>query len=497
MAAKKRLAATPGPAAARQAALARLADLLPAAELERLLAELERPLYPSLRANPLKVQPQQAILEWQQRYDWNVQPVPFCPTGWWVASASQPLSQTLEHRMGQYYLQEAASMLPVELFSFDGLEQPLCLDLAASPGGKTTHLVSRGGDRGLVLANDSSQGRIAALRLVLQSWGAVNTVVTRFPGEQFGPWYPDTFDCVLLDAPCSMQGLRTAEAHPMRPVTDKEIQSLATRQARLLESALQAARLGGQVVYSTCTLSPEEDEGVLDAVLRRHPDGFEIENLGQGLRETAPALSSYGSQVYAETVSRAARLWPHSFGTAGFFAARLRRTGPMQARSAASPQRPFEKTGFEALSRPQRAALAAEMQAAYGFDLPAVCATYGYELLQHHSGVYAVPALYLERFAGLPYQSLGLALGEEMPYGFVPSHEWVSRFEAHFSAPALVLDEPQAAAWLRGEDLHQASPPGFESGRVTLVRDTTGRLLGRARLLPERVKNLLPRRLAR
>ncbi len=104
-------------------------------------------------------------------------------------------------------------MLPVELFDMESDEEGLALDLAASPGGKTTHMISRMRDKGLVLANDSSQGRIQALKVVLQHWGGTNAAVTRFPGEQFGAWFPNTFDRVLIDAPCSMQGLRTAESH--------------------------------------------------------------------------------------------------------------------------------------------------------------------------------------------------------------------------------------------------------------------------------------------
>ena len=102
-------------------------------------------------------------------------------------------------------------MMPVELFNFDDVKNPLILDMAASPGGKTTHLVSRSADQGLVIANDSSRDRITALRLVMQSWGAVNIAATQYPGEKYGAWFPETFDRVLLDAPCSMQGLRDTE----------------------------------------------------------------------------------------------------------------------------------------------------------------------------------------------------------------------------------------------------------------------------------------------
>ena len=126
-----------------------------------------------------------------------------------VIQAETPISATPEHRLGFYYIQDAASMLPAELFDLSGTSAPLILDLAASPGGKTTHITARTGDRGLVIANDSSPDRITALRIVLSTWGSINNAITHFPGEKFGTWFPETFDYVLLDAPCSMQGIRT------------------------------------------------------------------------------------------------------------------------------------------------------------------------------------------------------------------------------------------------------------------------------------------------
>ncbi|HZW03188.1 MAG TPA: hypothetical protein VFF68_04635, partial [Anaerolineaceae bacterium] len=278
----------------RSAALERYRPLLPPAEFAVLLEELERPLYPALRVNPLKANADNHIEAWAQRYDWETRPVPYCPSGYWVVRSPEPISQTIEHRLGFYYIQDAASMLPAELFDLDGLDDPLVLDMAASPGGKTTHLVSRLGDRGLVLANDSSADRITALRIVLQNYGAINAAAARFPGEKYGAWYPETFDRVLLDAPCSMQGLKTTESHPMRPITEREQESLARRQARLLESAFQAVKTGGQVVYSTCTLAPEENEAVLESLLRAYPGAAQIDDLSDRLPAPAPALAADG-----------------------------------------------------------------------------------------------------------------------------------------------------------------------------------------------------------
>lgn len=484
-----------GSAAAEAAALERFRPLLSAEELASLEAELQRPLHPAIRLNPLKVAPAAALAELAVRYGWETRPVPYCANGWWVTAAQTPVGQTLEHRLGYYYVQDAASMLPVELFDFEAGSAPLILDMAASPGGKTTHLVANSGDRGLVVANDSSQGRITALRLVLQNWSAIHAVVTRFPGERLGAWFPETFDRVLLDAPCSMQSLRSTEAHPMRPITEREQASLALRQARLLESALQAVKVGGQVVYSTCTLAPEEDEAVLDAVLKRLAGAARIENVRSRLPKAAPGLTDDGRQRFDPAVQQAVRLWPHRYGTSGFFAARLTKQAPLELARQSPPGRPWAQTGLSPLSTAQVAGLAASWLDWYGFDLRLLMEQQGFSLWEKGETLYAIPVAYLRHFAELPFQSIGLALGEEIPAGVVPSHEWVTRFSGHFRDGRYRLPAEFLAAWNRGEDIRPAPAAAYPAGTVVVVEDEAGHLLGRGKILADRLRNLLPRRL--
>jgi 16S rRNA (cytosine1407-C5)-methyltransferase len=283
----------------------------------RVTAMREQPLALSLRVNMLKCEPEAAMQKWARQYGWEYECVPYCPSGYWIRQSATPPSSTIEHRLGYYYIQEAASMLPPELFDFSDNPRPLILDMAASPGGKTIHLVDRSADRGFIVANDASRGRIPALRIVLQNWGAINQAITCLPGELIGGMYPETFDAVLLDAPCSMQGLRASESHKARTITVTEVEALAERQSRLLASALQAVKVGGQVVYSTCTLTPQEDEGVLAALLAQYPACFEVQDVQSRLPQPAPGLASFNEKEFPADVRKAARLWPHLFNTAG------------------------------------------------------------------------------------------------------------------------------------------------------------------------------------
>lgn len=487
---------TPSPADVTAAALARYRPLLGEDEFAHLLAELERPLHTAIRINPLKVDPQTALQGWVERYGWQVQPAPFCPNGCWITAWRVSPSQTIEHRLGYYYIQDAASMLPVELFDMDDSRAPLMLDMAASPGGKTTHLVDRAGDRGLVIANDSSGPRIRALQLVLAQWGAVSAAVTHFPGERFGAWFPETFDRVLLDAPCSMQNLRSTESHPMRPISEKERGALALRQANLLESALQAAKIGGQVVYATCTLAPEENEAVLDTLLKSYPNCFTIVDVSDRLPAPVPALASDGLHTFDPAVPHAARLWPHRFGTSGFFAALLVKTAQLPGSPAAPPARPFERTGFEILDERKTAGVCRRLLEEYGFDLQSLLRAQDWRLLLRGRSLSVVPDCYLQRFRDLPVQALGLPLAEDSDGDLTPAHEWVARFSDRFRDGRYTLPDDQLQAWLRGEDIRAAPASHLPAGRVVIVQDRQGRLLGRGRALSDRLKNLLPRGIA-
>jgi 16S rRNA (cytosine1407-C5)-methyltransferase len=358
--------------------------------------------------------------------------------------------------MGCYYIQDAASMLPVELFDPCLSPAPLILDLAASPGGKTTHLISKNNDRGLVIANDSSADRITALRLVLQAWGAANTAVTQFAGEQFGSWFPEMFDRVLIDAPCSMQNLRSTENHPMRPVSEKERQGLGHRQERLLTSALQTVGIGGQVVYSTCTLAPEEDEMVIDLIIKRYGRCIRVEDASARLPLPAPGLGSYGETVFAPAVSHSARLWPHIYGTSGFFAAVFTKQDSLPQESRQPPNRPFIKTGLVSLKSRNTALLNDRLLQAYGFDLASLLEQQRLTLWQRDGDFFLIPEIWLQRFAGFPYQAIGMNLGKDAGGSFIPSHEWMVRFGKQFRSGRLVLDESQVNLWLRAVTFQDA-----------------------------------------
>lgn len=466
--------------------------LLGEAEFARLAAALEQPPLPAIRVNPLKIAPEAAQQTWPGWYGWRIRPVPFCAAGWQILAHDQPPGRTLEFENGLYYIQDAASMLPGEMFTPQ--DAPLILDLAAAPGGKTTHLVSRFEDRALIVANDTSDSRLAALRSNLQVWGALGVLITGQPGERFGRWFPETFDRVLLDAPCSGDTLRVSTGRRTRSVSDHERGGLCQRQDALLLSGFQALKPGGELVYSTCTLAPEEDEAILDGLLRRYPGTAVVEQI-EHLPVAAPALSADAARTFDPQVSRAIRLWPHLYQTSGFFAARIRKTGAVPVDHEPPPERPWAKTGLAAVARSDAARLVDQVRQSYGFDLEPVLAAQGLSLRDKERIVYTVPERALSLFADFPQRAAGFLLGQWMEDQFVPSHELVTRFDSQFSRRRVQLAPDHITRWRAGHDLRDLPDLPYAPGTVILLEDERGRFLGRGKVQRDRLRNLLPRRL--
>jgi 16S rRNA (cytosine1407-C5)-methyltransferase len=463
-------------------------------DFEKLQHEVSQPLRLSIRINLLRHEPQEIREQLTRTYGWQLEQIPFCASGFRVGFEQNTPSSTIEHRLGDFYIQETASMLPAELFDLEGCPRPLILDMAASPGGKTIHLVDLSKDRGLIIANDASRSRIPALQVVLQKWGAINQVITCLPGEYFGRLLEEIFDFVLLDAPCSMEGLRASSSHAMRAISDKERQRLALRQEKLLESALRAAKVGGQIVYSTCTLAPEENESVLAALLEKFGDTFSIDEVAGRLAFKAPGLERYGTREYPPAVKHALRLWPHISHTAGFFTARLskQKSFPLQKEIPIDHGRRFASA---LLPNNQLKTIINRFQDQYGFDLLPLMEQQNLGLSRHGNHLMLVPLMYADQFSQLACLSIGLRLGEQNEDDLIPSHAFAARFGKSFQKGRVCIEEKYLPQWLRGEDLRGYSVSGVPKTKVVVVTDPSGRNLGRGKVLASQLKNLLPNRL--
>jgi 16S rRNA (cytosine1407-C5)-methyltransferase len=471
--------------------------LVSSSEIDQLVRTMERPLKPAIRVNTLKIDVDEARRTWPRRYDWRIQPLPFCAEGWQITEhrGDLGLGRTLEHKMGFYYIQDAASMLPAEMFRYDGDPHSSVLDMAAAPGGKTTHLVCKLNDRGLFVANDSSARRIGALRSNLQDWGAMGSVITNYPGERYGNWFPEAFDKVLLDAPCSGENLRVAERRKSRFVSTKERQRLYNRQVGLLTSAFQAVKPGGEIVYATCTLAPQEDEAVLDALLSLYPREATIESVDHVLPIPAPGLLSDGERQFSVEIRSAVRLWPHLYDTSGFFAAKIGKRDSVSVQRHVPPRQSLPEAGLNAMSCQEQVGVVNYLLDAYGFNLADVVEKQSLTFWKREESVYLIPELFLSLFADLRCVTMGMLLGIESEKGFIPSHELVARFSSHFVERRLPISNEQSKIWLTGRDIRGLDALPHTLGTVILLEDDEHRFLGRGKVLGNRIRNMLPRRL--
>jgi len=222
---------------------------------------------------------------------------------------------------GWLHGQEEVSALPAT--ALDPRPDDRVWAACAAPGSKATQLSALMGDAGRVVANDSSLGRLSALRHNAERLGVTNMVVTNRDARNYSlaPFEFDAFDRALVDAPCSCEGTCRKNPDVLEEWTLDHVREVAGVQKGILRRAVQATRPGGVVVYATCTFAPEENEAVLDHALEA--ESCEVEPFETPLT-TAPGVTEWEGESFAESVRLARRVYPHRNDTGGFFCAKLR-----------------------------------------------------------------------------------------------------------------------------------------------------------------------------
>ena len=273
----------------------------------------------SLRLNPLQAQAQHVRPYLPQRG----QNVPWCSEGFALPESDASLGQTLEHAMGAYYVQAKAPMLAVEVLNPQPGER--VLDLCAAPGGKATQIAACMDNSGLLLANEPQRKRMPALVGNLERCGVANCVLTQAIGTMLTRYFPNFFDRILVDAPCSGDGIVRKEKNMLTYWSPQDAQHIAQQQKGLLRAAYQMLRPGGTLVYSTCSLSLEENEEVLLGLLRRYKENVAILPIAEF---AGPPLPDALAAQFPAEFTHCVRVWPHHHDTEGAFVARLSKRAP-------------------------------------------------------------------------------------------------------------------------------------------------------------------------
>ncbi len=251
---------------------------------------------------------------------WKLVPVPWCKEGFWIEhSDRRDVGNLLEHHLGKIYVQEAASMIPPLVLQ----PQPgdIVLDMCAAPGSKTTQMGAMMENKGLIIANDYKGLRMQSLGINTQRSGLTNVVLTVMHGKRF---FEFQFDKILLDAPCSGTGTIRKSLKTIRIWNAGMISKIAREQKQLIENAFNNLKVGGEMVYSTCSVEPEEDEGVVDFLVKKFPNA-KVERVKLNGLKTSPAVMEFEGVKYDESVKNTLRIWPQDNDTEGFFVAKIKK----------------------------------------------------------------------------------------------------------------------------------------------------------------------------
>ncbi len=374
-------------------------------EYPAFLESLERPRAVALRFNPMKGE--RPVLPFVGA------PVPWEPEGFYYDPETRP-GLHVYHEAGVYYLQEASAMAPVALLDPKPGER-VC-DLCAAPGGKTTQIAGRMLGRGFLVCNEINPKRAKILSRNIERMGVANALVTNEHPETLASRFPGFFDRVLVDAPCSGEGMFRKEEAAVTDWSQETVQMCARRQREILDSAARLVRPGGRLVYSTCTFAPEEDEETVAAFLESHP-------------EFTPEPVEAPWFVPGENASY--RMWPHKLLGEGHFAAVLRKT---QGESGEVPACPGEKCpkAWESFAKELDITLPEGKAVSFGQSL------------------YWAP-MELPELNRLKVLRPGLELGTERKGRFEPAHAlalWLKTCAVTESFPP---ESPEMKAYLHGD----------------------------------------------
>ena len=288
----------------------RFVELLGEDETSQLLLFNETKLNKNIRLNSLRSAPHRTV-DLLQEKKVRFKTIEGIPEALEITESPIPIGATPEYLNGFYILQGKNSMLPAKVLNPS--KDDLVGDFAAAPGGKTSHLAQIMNNNGIILALELSSNRCRSLKSNLERMGVKNTIVMNFDTRK-APGLNLKFDKILLDAPCSGSGIIISDSTRKKSKTLEDIKNYHDYQVELLNASLECLKSGGELVYCTCSLEPEENEHVITKAFDSHE--FKIQNLNI---KGDPGLEAFKEYEYHPEVKKAKRIYPHKSNGEGFF----------------------------------------------------------------------------------------------------------------------------------------------------------------------------------
>lgn len=434
----------------------KMEKLLDAESFQQLLDtyQNDQQRYKGIRCNTLKC----SVEDMKKRLPFDTESVPWCPTGSYIDASIRP-GKNPAYYAGLYYVQEPTAMIPAEIL--DPQPGDWVLDLCAAPGGKTTQLACKMKGKGLLAANELIVNRASILAQNVERMGIPNAILFNdFPEHFVGQFY-EAFDKILVDAPCSGEGMFRKEPLALEGWSPENVQRCAERQKKILESVDKLLKPGGILVYSTCTFSPEEDECIIEELLAS--GRYKTEKIIlEGLNDYGhPEWTKNGTQAVSDTL----RVMPFHVKGEGHYIARLQKnvSGEWNGNRNQKPGKK-NKNNQAGLKKASKADLKYfyEFRERYLHDIDFIeDKEKNLYLFEEH--LYALPKeIDPGRLSGCHVLRAGLHLGDLLKNRFEPAHAFAMALKAEqFVQISDLTDDEQANRYLKGEPLTASGQKGW------------------------------------
>ena len=425
----------------------------------RYAASFEEPAVRAFRVNTEKISPD----EFEKIDPFSSEKIPYVETGYYLDY--DKVGNHPYHHAGIIYVQDPGAMATAECVEV----QPdwWVLDMCAAPGGKSSQLRNKLGENGILISNEIIPSRCKILTGNVERLGFRNTATTCMDPSRVAKVFPETFDLVMVDAPCSGEGMFRKDDTAIREWSVDNVLHCAQRQAGILEHAATVLKPGGYLVYATCTFSLEENEMVVDGFLQAHPD-FELVPVKEAVRaHTDDGIAFDG--CHCQNLQDARRFYPHKSRGEGQFMAVLHDTRP------ALPRQPAPKKA------------AAKPDPVVASFLNDVLTHYNPQHLAMYNGnpVYVTPELVLDK--GVAF-SCGVTIGEIRKNYIQPHHQFFMAMGSQFKRQIeLAPDSEELERYLHGEEISVDCDNGWA------VITTQGCTVGGVKVVSGRAKNHYPK----
>ena len=436
---------------------ARMQTLL-GAEYEAYLASYEENAVRSFRINTNKI----SVEDFDAISPFGTEKIPYVPTGRYLDY--EKVGNHPFHHAGMIYVQDPGAMAPAECVAVE--PDWRVLDLCAAPGGKSSQLRNKLGEEGILVSNEIISSRCRILTGNVERMGFRNTVTTCMPPAKLCKLFPETFDLIMVDAPCSGEGMFRKDENAISEWSEENVLRCAARQKEILECAVEALRSGGTIVYATCTFSLEENEMVIDHFLANHKE-FTLVPVTERVRaHTSDGVSFAGCSC--PNLADARRFYPHSSRGEGQFMAVLRHNGTPEQRRGT--ERKAEKTD------PIVTSFLKDVLREYD---PAHVSVY------NGNPVYFTPAMEIPKGAAF---ACGVTIGEVRKNYIQPHHQFFMAMGHLFRRQIDLPPESEALErYLRGEEISVECENGWA------VITTAGCAVGGVKVVGGRAKNHYPK----